>query len=587
MSLFNELKRRNVWRVSALYVIVSWLILQVVDVFASVLGLPDWAGKLVLVLLVIGFPVAIVFAWIFELTPEGVRVDRRKVGEGTEGGRQRKRLDLVIIGALALALAYFAWQYDWQGGEEAVGKIRSLAVLPLDNLINDPEQAFFVAGMHEALITELSKIEALRVISRTSAMSFLGSGKSVPEIGRALDVDAVIEGSVLKAGDTVRVTVQLIEAKTDRHLWAENFDRELSDILALYSEVTREIAKQVHVSLSPQHSAEIGDSKSVDPKVYEIYLKGRFLCNNWSPEEMEKGIELLQNAISQDPEYAEAHAQLALCIQGSAFFNYLKASDISDRSRAAAMMAVRLDENLAEAHVALAGVQYYLEYNPRGAQRSLEKALKLNPSSVRALMHSSWLYGESGRVKESLEFSRRALHLDPLSTGVNHSFCQIYYLNRRYDQALEVIRNTLELDRSDPSLHHFLALALEQTGQLEKAQEAHQRAIELSGGASLYRAALGYNYGLAGNSDKAESILRDLENDPRTAPYDLAIVNLGLGRLESAMDLLLESYAARDSQLIYINRGPYFDPLRDDPRFIELLDRINWPDPDEALPLGP
>ena len=586
MPFFSELKRRNVWRVAALYVIVSWLVLQVIDVLASVLDLPDWAGKLVFVLLLIGFPVALVISWIFELTPEGVKIDRGETPEATSSGGQRKRLDLVIVGALAIALVYFAWQHDWSGGANSESEIRSLAVLPLDNLMNDPEQAFFVAGMHEALITELSKIKALRVISRTSAMSFQNSGKSVPEIASELNVDAVIEGSVLRAGETVRVTVQLIEARTDRHLWADNFDRKLSDILALYTEVTQEIANQVHVSLSPSHAAAIDSSRSVDPEIYEMYLKGRYFCDSWSPEEMRQGIELLQKAVSLDPGNANAQAQLAICLQYSAFFNYQKALQVADRSRAAAMTAIQLDENLAEAHVALAGIQYYIEFDPKSARRSLEKALELDPSNVRALLHASWLYGESGRVEEALEFNRRALSLDPLSTTVNHAMGQVYYLNRNFSGAIEMTSEALELDRSDPSLHHYLALALEARGEISAAIEEHKRAVELSRGASLYRAGLGHSYGIDGQSEKAEDILAELEDDPTAAHYDLAIVNLGLGNLDTAMDLLLESYAAHDSQLIYINRGPYFDPLRNDPRFIQLIERIDWPEADQALPLS-
>lgn len=587
MSIFNELKRRNVWRVAALYVIVSWLILQVVDVLSSVLAFPDWVGKLIFVLLVIGFPVAIVFAWIFELTPEGVKIDRGNSSDQPVGHDQRRRLDIVIIGTLLIAVAYFAWQHDWGPGEGSAIEIRSLAVLPLENLMNDPEQAFFVAGMHEALITELSKIEALRVISRTSAMSFKDSGKSVPQIARELNVDAVIEGSVLKAGDTVRVTVQLIEAETDRHIWAENFDRKLSDILALYADVTREIADQVHLSLSPVQAAAIDNPEPIDPEVYELYLKGRYFCDIWSPDEMLQGIDLLQRAVSLDPDYALAHAQLAICLQYSAFFNYQNALEVSDRSRAAALMAAKLDDKLAEAYVALAGVEYYLEYNPRAAMRSLDKALSLDPSNVRALMHASWLLGESGRVEEALEYNERALRLDPLSTALNHSVGQVYFLNRDYEKAVAAIRKAMELDRDDPSLHHFRALALEQMGQLEEAIEAHERAIELSGGASLYRAGLGYSYGISGKSGKAQTILEELENDPNAVSYDLAIVNIGLGELDTAMRLLLESFEARDSQLIYINRSPYFDPLRKDPRFIELVEQIDWPEPDEPLPLDP
>jgi TolB-like protein/Tfp pilus assembly protein PilF len=586
LGFFTELRRRNVFRVGAAYVVLGWLLLQVTDILLPMFALPDWVARLVLFLLLLGFPLSLVFAWAFELTPEGVRRESRTEAAPSASGGQRKRLDYVILAGLLLALAYFAWQHDWGGDQETMGgsDLRSIVVLPFENLMNDPEQAFFVAGMHEALITELSKIDALRVISRTSAMSFKDSGKSVPEIARELDVDAAVEGSVLRAGNVVRVTVQLIEANADRHLWAENFDRELSDILALYSEVTQEIARQVRITLTADEKAEIVNTRPVDPEVYELYLKGRFLCENWSPEEMEEGTRLLQEAVSLDPGHAPAHAQLALCLQYEAFFGYQRPLDVLARSRAAAEMAARLDGQLAEAQVALAGIVYYLEYEPREAKQALEKALELNPASVKALLHLSWLLGESGQFAEALEYNRRALSLDPLSTVVNHALGQLYYLNRDFERAIVEFEKTLELDRSDPSLHYSLAWPYEQTGRFEEAIRLHRKAVELSRGASLYRAALGHALGVAGMREQATEILQGLLVDPDAAPYDKAIVYLGLDEHEQAIDWLEKAFEVRDSHLIYINRGPRFDPLRGHPRFIRLLERIDWPEADAPLP---
>jgi len=585
MSFFAELKRRNVYRVAVLYVIAGWLILQVTDVMMSVLALPQWTGKLVFALLALGFPIALIFAWAFELTPEGVKRDSAVTSGARQPTGRRSRIDYLILGTLLLALAWFAWQHDWGGPQEPAApvQIRSLVVLPLDNLMNDPDQAFFVAGMHEALITELSKIDALRVISRTSAMRFVGAGKSVPEIGRELGVDAVIEGSVLKAGDVVRIAVQLIEAQTDRHLWADNFDRPLHDILALYGEVTGEIARQVRVKLTPDQHARIKAAERVDPEVYELYLKGRYLCDNWSPEEMRQGVGLLQEAVTRDPRNAPANAQLALCLQYAAFFGYERPLDVYERSLAYAAKAVELDERLAEAHVARAGIEYYLEFRPRSAKQELDRALELNPSSVRALMHASWLLGESGRFEEGFERNRRAISLDPLSPVVLLSMGQLYYLNRDYEQAIAQIENTVTLDRDDPSLRYYLALAHEQLGHYEAAFELHAQAIGLSGGSPIYRAALGHAYARAGRREDALEILQDLLQDPAAAPIDIAMVHLGLGNLEQAMDGLEQAFEARDSHVIYINRGPRFDPLRNDPRFIAMLEKIDFLEPDAPL----
>jgi len=584
MSFFSELKRRNVYRVAALYLIISWLLLQVADVLSSMLTLPEWTGRLVFLLLLIGLPIALILAWAFELTPGGIKRDHSVADDAPRAASRRSRLDYVIVAALIVALAYFAWEHDWQQGEEpsAATEIRSLVVLPFTNLMNDPEQAFFVAGMHEALITELSKIEALRVISRTSAMRFEDFGMTVPEIAQELGVDAAIEGSVLRAGDTVRITVQLIEAESDDHIWADNFDRELSDILALYSEVTRKIANQIRISLTDDEQENLTVTQVVDPKVYELYLKGRFLCENWSPDEMAQGIELLQQAVSIEPQNAAAQAQLALCLQYSAFFGYENPLDIYSRSLAAAAMAVQLDDQLAEAHVAHAGVLYYLDFNPKAAKEALDKALALDPSSVKALLHLSWLLGESGRFEEAFAQNRLAMSLDPLSTVVSNAMGQLYYLSRDYENARDHYQRAAELDRSDPSLRYTTAWAHEQAGNYDEAIALHEKAVALSGGASLYRAALGYSYGLAGRGEEAAVILDELHKDPSTAPYELAIVYLGLSDYVQAISKLEEAYAARDSQLIYINRGPRFDPLRSNPRFIELLGKIPFLEADEA-----
>lgn len=586
MSFIEELKRRNVFRVAVLYVVVGWLILQVTDVFTSLLPLPDWSSRLVVLLVLLGFPIALILAWAFELTPEGLRRDR-EVGPSSTGATVRRpKIDYFIGGALVLALTYTLWTNNRGDAPEAVGHgdIRSIAVLPLENLVNDPDQAFFVAGMHEALITELSRIEELRVISRTSAMSFKGSNKPVPQIARELGVDAIIEGSVLKAGDVVRVTVQLIDAETDQPIWADNFDHELSDILALYGEVTREIVRQVEVTLSSDEEAAILSAQPVDPVVYEYYLKGRFLCDIWSPQEMARGVELLQKAVSLDPGNAPAHAQLAVCLQYSAFFGYVPTLDILDRSRAAALQAVRLDDRLAEAHVALAGVEYYLEYRPQAAQQSLETALALDPSNVRGLVHASWLLGESGRFEEAFEFNQQALRIDPLSTLVYQAMGQLHYLSRDYPAALETFSKALELDRGDASLHYTLAWPLEETGELERAISHHEKAIELSQGSTLYRASLGHTLARAGRETQARQILDELLQAEAPPPHDIALIHIGLGEHEKAMDWLERAYEARDSQLIYINRGPRFDPLRDHPRFKALLAKIDWPDPDSPMP---
>ena len=575
-QLFEELKRRKVFRVAAMYVIVSWLVLQVVDVFMEFMPLPEWTSRLVFLLLAVGFPVALLLAWALDLTPDGLRLDiSAKAGKKPDRSR---RFDFFIFGALATVLGFVAWNHDWNGKSELVsGDIRSLVVLPLDNLINDPEQAYFVQGMHEALITELSKIEAIRVISRTSAMKYKNSNKSVPEIADELGVDAIIEGSVLRAGNTVRVTVQLIDGSSDRHLWADNFDRELTDILALYADITREIVDRIRVEVTPAEAVELATHKMVDPAAYELYLKGNFFCGKWAPTEMLRGIELMRQAVHKDSDFASAHAGLAICLQYAAFFDYVAPREISAEASAAAERAVELDEQLAEAWVSLAGVNYYLKFDGTSSERALKRALEINPSSVRALNHYSWLLGETGRFEEGLEAARRAIRLDPLSATTHISMAQIHYLKRENEIALRLYEQIVELDRHDPSLHFYLGWAQEQSREYDKAILSHIEAIDLSDRAPLYLSGLGHAYGIAGQTVEAEKILEELvrqEHDGRAQPLHVAVVHLGLKNFEEAIDWLEKSFEARNSQVMYIMMAPQFDPLRNHERFARLVDRM-------------
>jgi TolB-like protein/Tfp pilus assembly protein PilF len=564
--------------VAVAYVVTAWLVLQVADVVLNNISAPEWIFHVLLLFIVLGFPFAIIFAWVFELTPQGLRRDTgTKAGPAGHSGRQRK-WEYLLLAAVVAVFAYFGWTRFGPGGSDpaASGEIRSIVVLPLENLMNDPDQSYFVEGMQEALITELSKIKALRVISRTSAMQYKDSGKQVPEIARELGVDAVVEGSVLKAGSKVRITAQLIDAHRDRHIWAENFDRELDDILALYEDVTREIVNQIRVTVTPDEQASLAISRQIDPEVYELYLKGRYLCGNWSPKEMRQGAKLLQRAVQLDPKHASSHAQLALCLQDGAFFEYFKPLEIDSLARQAARTAVELEDHSAEARVALGGVNYYLGFDPEAAEAEYFKALELNPNSVDVLLRISWFLAESGRFEEALGPTRHAVELDPLSTAVRNAMGQIYYLSRDYDRAILEYEKALELDPSDPSLHYYLAGPHEQQGRHEKAIALYQTAVELSENAPLYLAALGHVYARSGKRDEAVHVLAQLQQAEEPSPYPIALVHLGLGQNEQAIDWLEKAFAARNGHLLYIKQGPRFDPLRENLRFRRLLDQFGW-----------
>jgi tetratricopeptide (TPR) repeat protein len=408
-------------------------------------------------------------------------------------------------------------------------------------------------------------------------MKYENSKKSVPEIAAELGVDAIIEGSVLRAGSTVRVTVQLIDGSSDRHLWADNFDREMTDILALYADVTREIVNRIRVEVTPAEAAKLATHKVVDPAAYELYLKGNYFCGKWAPTEMLHGIELMRQAVRKDPDSAVAHAGLAICLQYASFFDYLAPLEILPEAVAAAERAVELDEQLAEAWVSLAAVNYYLNFDGPTSERALERALEINPSSVRALNHYSWQLGESGRFEEGLVPARRAIRLDPLSTATHLSLAQIHYLSRENETALRLYEQIVDMDRHDPSLHFYLGWAQEQSREYDKAILSYLEAIELSNRAPLYVSGLGHAYGIAGRAVEAQAVLEELvqqERDGLAQPFHVAVVHLGLKNYEEAIDWLEKSFAAHNAQMMYIKEAPQFDPLRSNERFTRLVDRM-------------
>lgn len=578
MTIIAELKRRNVFRVTVYYLALGWLLMQITDVLTSVLQLPDWTGRLIFLLLVIGFPIALLLAWAFELTPEGLRRETDGAENLAPTGKARKKFDYLLIGTIALVLIAYGWNHARQRAADTVeaGSIHSIVVLPFENLMNDPDQDFFVEGMHDALITQLSKIDSLHIISQTTSMYYAGSEKPLREIAHELNVDAAVEGSVLRAGDTVRITTQLIDARNDRNIWSDNFDRKLVDILVLYNDVTRKITYQIQATVSADENAGLEMPRPVDPKAYELYLKGRHLCENWSPREMQQGADSLQRAIDLAPDYAVPYAQLAMCLVDAAFFEYVQPDEVDSRARSAAMTAVQLDEQLAEAHVALGSVHYYLEFDPGRAETEYQKALELNRNSVDTLLRLSWFYAESGRFDEALVPTQHALKLDPLSTAVRNAMGQVYYLSRDFDLAIQNFGEALNLDQSDPSLHYYLALAHEQKRQYGKAISLFESAVELSDRAPLYLSALGHAYGRAGMREQALEILGGLENTENLSHFNLAVIHLGLGNYEQTIDLLDKAIAAGDFHVLYLKTGPRFDALRDNSRFVELLARMGW-----------
>ena len=465
-------------------------------------------------------------------------------------------------------------------GRAGRAQIDSVAVLPLDNLSGDPEQEYFAEGMADTLITELSKISALKVISRTSTMRYKKTEKSIPEIGRELQVDAVVEGSVMRAGDRVRITAQLIDARTDKHLWAESYERDLRDVLALQADVARAIAGEIQIKLTAQEQARLAGTRPVNPQAYESYLKGRFYWNKRTPAGLMKGMEYFNQSIQQDPTNSLAYAGLADSYNQLAYRGVLAPSEAYPRATAAATKALEINNVLAEAHAALGFIRFNYDWDWEGAERELRLAIQLNPSYAEAHHSYSHYLIDTGRMGESLAESKRAIEDDPLSLIVSTHLGFNYTFARQYVLAIDQLKKTLEMDPSYYSAHLKLGQAYLCKGAFPEALGELQQAKSLSDENQEAVALLAVAYARSGRRGEAVKLLDELKRKSQRTyvpSYYMATIYTGLGDREQALVCLEKAYEQRDNGLVELKADPIFDTLRSDPRFQDLLRRVGFP----------
>jgi TolB-like protein/DNA-binding winged helix-turn-helix (wHTH) protein/Flp pilus assembly protein TadD len=459
--------------------------------------------------------------------------------------------------------------------------IHSLAVLPLENVSGDSSQDYFADGMTDELITRLAQISTLRVISRTSAMKYKHAPKPLAEIARDLAVDAVIEGSVSRSGDRVRITAELIEAHSDKHIWAESYDENIRDTLLLQSRVTRAIAKQIRAIVNPQEQLSLVKSKMVDPDAYEAYLKGRYFWNKRTREGLETAIGYFSRAITIDPGYAEAYSGLAdaYAIAGDWKYGVLPPLDAFPKATAAAAKALALDNSLGEAHASLAFALDLYGWDWDAAETQYKQAIQLAPGYATAHQWYSWHLFMVGRDDDALLELKRAASLDPLSLIINADIADALCVAHRYDEAVEQSQKTLNMDANFAIGHYELGQALVQKHMYDAAITEFQKAIELSGHSGAFDSYLGYAYAVSGRKEEAIKIINELESlhpANHSVDADIALIYVGLGDGEEAISRLNKAFDARFKASIL--RRPAFDPLRLDPRFQDLLHRMNLPE---------
>jgi TolB-like protein/DNA-binding winged helix-turn-helix (wHTH) protein/Flp pilus assembly protein TadD len=454
-------------------------------------------------------------------------------------------------------------------------RIGSIAVLPFINLSADPEQEYFADGMTEALIGDLARIKALRVISRTSVMPYKKAKKPVPEIARELNVDAIVEGSVLRSGERVRISAQLIHAPTDRHVWGQSYERDLRDILELQRDLARSIAQGVRITVMPPAEVRPSPAHPINPDVYQAFLKGRYFWGQRTSQGYRKGIEYFHEAIAREPTYAPAYAGLADCyaLLGG---GTLAPREVMPKARAAALKALEIDESLAEAHTSLAFVRHRFDWDWAGAEQDFKRAIELNPNYATAHQWYGFYLTTVGRFGEALREMRRAQELDPLSVAISTSVGTVFYYQRQYDRAIEVYEKVVEMESDAIGAHEGLGRAYAEKGRFEPARTEFLKAREISGG-RRGPGLLGHLYGLSGERDQARKIIEELkERSEREylSPYSIARIYIGLGEKDPAFQWLEQAYEVRDEWSVFLKVNPIFDTLRADPRFADLQRRV-------------
>jgi TolB-like protein/Tfp pilus assembly protein PilF len=463
---------------------------------------------------------------------------------------------------------------------EMVSLRNSIAVLPFADMSADRDQQYFCDGIAEELINSLTVIEDLRVVARTSAFSFRGDRQDIRDIGSALNVATLLEGSVRKSGTRVRIAAQLIDVRSGYHLWSERYDRDLEDVLAIQEDIARQIASSLKIKLAEDGGASLAKRHTSDRDGFNLYLKGRYHWNRRTEDGFRKGIELFREAVERDPDYALAHAGLADCYTQLGDYGYLPPGEAREGARKAALRAIETDDSLAEAHASLAYPTMLYEWDWAAAESEFKRAIDLNPSYATAHQLYAEFLTAMGRMEEAIVEIKRAQELDPLSLIVGTVVGWVYYRARRFGRAIDQCHRALELDPNFAVAHHLLGWVCNQEGRHEEAIHEARQSVDLSGGSSLMKASLAHASAAAGMPWKARELLAELREESLEVyvpPYNIALIYMGLGQNDQALRWLEMAFEERYGWLVYLNADPIWDPLRKDAAFQSLVERIDLP----------
>jgi len=589
-NFFAELKRRNVYKVAAAYAVIGWLLVQVATQVFPFFEIPNWAVRFIVLGIVIGFPIALVIAWAFELTPEGLK-RTEDVDLSTQSIRKSYAWIYVVVIGMAFSIAlFFLGRYtgaprpvrqpearpSLQTAAAIAISEKSIAVLPFVNMSADKNDEYLSDGMTEELINVLSKVPGLRVPGRTSCFAFKGKNEEdiFHKVGDQLHVGTVLEGSVRKAGDKLRVTAQLINVSDGYHLWSKDYDGDVKDILNFQSNVAEQVVQALQVKLGGEGTRVLAKKPTENPEAHRLYLLGRYEFAKYTQTGWNNAIRYYEQALRIDPEFALAYCGLAdnYAYMGSVV---MPEKEAIAKEKEFAQKALELDPELAEAHMSLA-LALVAAYDWRNGLKEFDRALELNPNLAFAYELQSWTLNGLGRFDEAIAKTKKAVELDPLNPFFQMSLSFYQYWARQYDDAIAQARKTLAMDPNSAISHVLLGLSFLKKGDTAGAIAELQKSKAPDPGA-WYQGFLGYAYAISGERAKAEVVLRELEQLAKrqyVSPTAFATIYLGLGQKEKCLDWLEKSYEQQDSACWYLKIDQIYDSVRNEPRFQALVQKV-------------
>jgi adenylate cyclase len=583
-NFFAELKRRNVVRMAGLYLVGAWLLTQVASTVLPMFGAPDWLPRSIVSLLAIGFIPALIFSWVFELTPQGLKRDEDVPPEESIAPQTARRMNRMIIAVLVLALGYFVFDKFVLTPRRAVApndspfaaNAKSIAVLPFVNMSADKNDEYLSDGMTEELINVLSKMPGLRVPGRTSCFAFKGKNEEdiFRKVGDQLHVGTVLEGSVRKAGEKLRVTAQLINVSDGYHLWSKDYDGDVKDILNFQSNVAEQVVQALRVKLGGEGTRVLAKKPTENPEAHRLYLLGRYEFGKYSEAGWTSSIRYYEQALKLDPNYALAYCGLAdtYAYMGGVV---MPSKEAVAKEKEFAQKALELDPELPEAHLSLA-CALGGAFDWRNAPIEFDRAIELNPNLAWAYEIYAWFLGGLGRLDEAIAKDKKAIELDPLNSFFQSALAYYLYHARRYDDAIVQIKKTLELDPASTLARHLLGCCLLWKGDTAGAITEFQRSKIVVTGA-WYQGLLGYAYAISGERPKAEQMLHELEQMAKRQYVNstaFAAIYLGLGEKEKALDWLDVAYENQESACWLLKVDPIYDSVRNEPRFQALVQKV-------------